>query len=130
LRYLTVDEVIDIHEVTIEEHGGDPGILDWNLVDSAVQQAAQTFGGEPLYKTVGEVAAAYWHSITCNHGFLDGNKRTGAIAAAFFCSLNGHVLDMDDDKIIEVGLLMAAGGTKREDVFAIVCDCVKKANRP
>lgn len=62
MEYLTVEDVLIIHVVVIEETGGCPDILDAGLVESAVEQARQTFGGEPLYPTIEEVAAAYWHS--------------------------------------------------------------------
>lgn len=73
-----------------------------------------------------KVAAAYWHSLACNHGFADGNKRTAAIATAYFLEKNGHRLDMDDDQIIEVGLAMAGQGMTRAQVFAAVKGAVKR----
>lgn len=120
MEYLTVEDVLIIHMIVIEETGGCPDILDTGLVESAVEQARQTFGGEPLYQTIEEVAASYWHSIATNHGFSDGNKRTAVIATDSFLARNGHSLDMDDDKIIEVGLAMADQGMNRKDVFEIV----------
>jgi death-on-curing protein len=126
VRYLTLAEVLDIHEITIEVHGGAPTILDLGLVESAVEQARQTFGGEPLYKSIEEVAAAYWHSISNNHGFSDGNKRTAVLAAMFFLEVNGHRLDMTNDEVIETGLAMAGQGMTRAEVFELVAKHVKR----
>ncbi|MEX2244844.1 MAG: type II toxin-antitoxin system death-on-curing family toxin [Fimbriimonadaceae bacterium] len=126
MNYLTLEEVIDIHELTIEVHGGSSAILSVGLVESAVEQARQTFGGEPLYKSISEVAAAYWHSISSNHGFADGNKRTAALATAFFLRKNGYVLAMDDDEIIATGLAMAGQGMTRVEVFELVAKSVKR----
>lgn len=126
MHYLTLEEVLDIHELTIEVHGGSSSILNIGLIESAVEQARQTFGGEPLYKSIGEVAAAYWHSISSHHGFADGNKRTAALAAAFFLKKNGYFLAMDDDQIIATGLAMAGQGMTRAEVFELVAKSIRK----
>ena len=120
MKYLTVEEVVKIHAVAIELKGGSPDVLDAGLVESAVEHVRQTFDGALLYTTVEEVAAAYWHSITTNHGFRDGNKRTAVMAAAAFLAKNGYALDMDDDEIIEVSLAMAGKGMSRKEIFEIV----------
>ena len=91
-----------------------------------MEHVRQTFDGALLYTTVEEVAAAYWHSITTNHGFRDGNKRTGVMAAAAFLAKNGYALDMDDDEIIEVSLAIAGQGMGREELFARVSQRVVK----
>lgn len=126
MEYLTVSDVVGIHDSAIDDFGGSHGILDIGLVESAVEQARQTFGGEPLYKTIEEVAASYWHSLTCNHGFADGNKRVGAMAAAYFLEINGYLLDMEDDLIIDTGLAMAGQGMSRAEVFELVAKHVKR----
>ena len=126
MKYLTVEEVVKIHAVAIELKGGSPGVLDAGLVESAVQHVRQTVGGTLLYASVEEVAAAYWHSLTTNHGFRDGNKRTAVIAAAAFLAKNGYALDMDDDEIIEIGLAMAGQGMSRQEVFEKVRQHVVK----
>ena len=115
-----------IHEVAIELKGGSPDVLDAGLVESAVEHVRQTFDGALLYTTVEEVAAAYWHSITTNHGIRDGNKRTGVMAAGAFLAKNGYALDMDDDEIIEVSLAIAGQGMGREELFARVSQRVVK----
>lgn len=126
MKYLTVEEVVKIHAVAIELKGGSPEILDAGSVESAVEHVRQTFDGNLLYTTVEEVAAAYWHSITTNHGFRDGNKRTAVIATAAFLAKNGYALDMDDDEIIEVSLAIAGQGMSREEFFARVSQRVVK----
>lgn len=109
-----------IHSVAIELKGGSPHVLDAGLIESAVEHARQTFDGALLYSTVEEVAAAYWYSLTINHGFSDGNKRTAVIAVATFLAKNGFALVMDDDKMIEVGLAMADHRMNRDDVLELV----------
>jgi death-on-curing protein len=83
--FLTLDEVLEIHEQQIELYGGSHGVRDMNLLESALGVPQATFGGEYLHPTVGAMAAAYLFHITQNHPFFDGNKRTGANAAITFC---------------------------------------------
>jgi death-on-curing protein len=116
LNYLTVDEVLGIHESAIESHGGEYGVLNLGLIESAIESARQTFDGKPLHKSLHEVTAAYWFSLTKNHAFLDGNKRTAAISAAYFLFKNDHALAMDDDQIIDTSLGIATSVLRREEL--------------
>src|SRR5207237_6436159 len=68
-RYLTVQEVLDIHAEVIRLHGGSDVTLDLRLVDSAVAQPQATFGGHELLPTLPEKAAALGFSLSKNHGF-------------------------------------------------------------
>ena len=74
--FLTVDEVLLLHEYQIEHFGGDPTILDIGKLESAVAQPSMTWGGDFLHKDLASMAAAYLYHIVENHAFQDGNKRT------------------------------------------------------
>jgi len=74
-RYLTVDEVALIHSRLIEQSGGSTGLRDAGSLESAVSQPLASFGGEDLYPTFVEKAAALAFSLVKNHPFIDGNKR-------------------------------------------------------
>lgn len=82
--FLTLDDVQFIHRDQTTRYGGDPGIRDRNLLDSALAQPRASFGAEFLHAFPFEMAAAYLYHIVRNHPFLDGNKRTGAVAALVF----------------------------------------------
>jgi death-on-curing protein len=82
--FLSVDNVIYLHDDSIRKEGGMPGIRDLPLLESAVLMPQQQFAGEYLHPRVTAMAAAYLFHITSNHPFLDGNKRTGAMAAFVF----------------------------------------------
>ena len=86
--FLTLDEVLEIHEQQIELYGGSHGVRDMNLLESALGVPQATFGGEHLHPTIAAMAAAYLFHIAQNHPFLDGNKRAGANAAITFLVLN------------------------------------------
>ncbi|MEO6731206.1 MAG: type II toxin-antitoxin system death-on-curing family toxin [Ferruginibacter sp.] len=73
---ITKGIVLRLHELSIMKYGGSMGIRDEDLLESAIARPYQTFGGEDLYPTVCERAAAIAESIIINHPFIDGNKRT------------------------------------------------------
>src|SRR4030042_694170 len=80
MRSISLGQVLQLHRRIIEESGGTLGILNLGTLESALQQPRMTFGGEYLYPTLAEKAAALAFSIIRNHPFIDGNKRTGAAA--------------------------------------------------
>src|SRR5438105_15057603 len=79
-----------------------------------------TFGGQELYSSLAEKAAALGFSLVCNHPFLDGNKRVGHAALETFLVLNGWELVAGVDEQEQVILQLAAGILKREDFTAWV----------
>jgi death-on-curing protein len=107
--YLTLGEVIEIHRDQIERYGGDAGIRDLNLLQSALAVPAAGFGGRYLHSDLFEMAAAYLFHITQNHPFIDGNKRTGAVASLVFLSLNDVELEADEEEFERIVLGVAQG---------------------
>ncbi|MCU0550844.1 MAG: Fic family protein [Leptolyngbya sp. Prado105] len=84
MRYLTLAEVLELHRRIIEQSGGALGIRDVGLLESAIAQPRMTFGGDDLYLSLVEKAAAIGFLIMMNHPFVDGNKRTGHAGQKFF----------------------------------------------
>ena len=72
-----LNTVLELHDDVLKQYGGASGIRDYNLLDSALHRPFQTFGGEDLYLSLHEKAAAVLQSVIINHPFVDGNKRTG-----------------------------------------------------
>ena len=89
VRFLSVDEVIQINEEVTRRHGGSHGVLNDNMLRSAVHQPQAAYGGEPLYPDLYAQAAAYLISVALAHAFHDGNKRTAFICVVAFMRLNG-----------------------------------------
>lgn len=118
--YLTVEQVYAIHEAVIAAHGGDPGVHDAGMIDSAVAQPRMTFGGIDLHPTLAEKAAVLGFSLTKNHGFKDGNKRVGFTAMDTFLRLNGHRVSAPVDEAEATVLAVAAGRMDREAFTAWV----------
>src|SRR6267142_168705 len=90
MRYLSIDEIISVHAKVIAQSGGILGLRDRGALESAVAQPEMTFGGDDLYPSIAEKAAALGHSLIQNHPFLDGNKRVGHAAMEVFLVLNGY----------------------------------------
>ena len=107
--FLTLDEVLEIHQDQIRRYGGSDGIRDQGLLESALAQPAATFGGNYLHADLAEMAAAYLFHIVQNHPFVDGNKRVGTVAAVVFLAMNDVELDADEEVFERMVLDVAAG---------------------
>jgi len=106
IRFLTVAEILEIHQDEIIAAGGAKGIIDIGLLESAAGAVQATFEGHFLMDLF-EMAATYINSIVFNHPFIDGNKRTATASALTFLFLNGYTLNetYDEeiaDKILEL----------------------------
>lgn len=113
-RYLTLAEVMDLHHRVVTQSGGSPGLRDPNGLDSAVAQPRMAFGGQDLYPTAVDKAAALAFSLVLNHPFVDGNKRIGHAAMETFLVLNGLELAAPVDEQEAMFLRLAAGEFDRE----------------
>ena len=107
--FLGLDEVIEIHHDQIKRYGGRPGILDVGILKSTIAMPYATFDGKYLHTTIYEMAAAYLFHIVRNHPFIDGNKRTGAVASIVFLMLNGIDFQADENDLGEIVLRTAEG---------------------
>jgi death on curing protein len=115
MRYLSLKEVIELHRLLLERTGGLAGIRDLGLLESAVAQPIISFGGQELYPTVIEKAAALGFSLIMNHPFNDGNKRVGHAALETFLVLNGYEVDASVDEQERVVMSVAASEIDRND---------------
>lgn len=108
-RFLTVEEVLEIHSDQLRRYGGGEGLRDEGLLRSAVAAPRSSFSGEFLHQDLHAMAAAYLYHITANHPFVDGNKRCGVAAALIFMELHGWELTATQDELVEAGLGVARG---------------------
>jgi death on curing protein len=92
--YLTVAEVLAIHEDQIQRYGGDHGIRDHGLLISALYRPQTGY-----YADLIEEAAALWESMAQNHPFIDGNKRTAFASTYTFLAINGARLTAEAQEI-------------------------------
>jgi death-on-curing protein len=122
MKYLSLDTVLGIHDRSLEGYGGDPGVRDEGLLDSAVAQPRAGFGGHELYPSLAEKAAALAFSLVMNHPFVDGNKRTGYGAMLMFLIRNGYIIDAPLAEHENTFLRLAAGELSRDEFLAWVRD--------
>lgn len=111
------DKVLLLHQLITAETGGSEGIRDYGLLDSALESAYATFDKVELFPTKEEKAAKLGYSLISNHAFVDGNKRIGMYIMLTFLEANGIKMELDNSDIIRVGLAVAAGEMKYEDIL-------------
>lgn len=111
------EKVLLLHQIISEATGGDPNLRDMDLLDSALESAFQTFDGRELYPTKQEKAARIGYSLISNHAFVDGNKRIGMYVLLTFLETNGIKLNPTNEEVARVGLAVAAGEMKYEDLL-------------
>jgi death-on-curing protein len=105
--WVDLDVVLAIHDEQLAEHGGQPGVRDPGLLESALGRPRNQFAyGEP---SITRLAASYAFGISRNHPFLDGNKRTSLVVAELFLELNGYELIASDAQCVTTFLQLAAG---------------------
>ena len=101
------EDCLTIHDVLVDRFGGLAGVRDPALLEAALNRPRQRFAyGQP---TLFELAGAYAAGLIQNHPFLDGNKRTGFIAAALFLEINGQHFRATEEEVVLCTLALAAG---------------------
>lgn len=114
LLFLTLAEVIEIHSDQIQRYGGDVGVRDHGLLESALAQPEASFAGEWLHRDLYEMASAYAYHVSQNHPFLDGNKRTALACALVFLELNGVALADPRGRLKEAMLQVASSKMEKK----------------
>ena len=111
------DKVLLLHQIMAEATGGSIGVRDNALLESALENCFMTFDGVELYPTKEEKGARLGYSLISNHAFVDGNKRIGIYIMLSFLELNGIKIDATNNEIITIGLSVADGSMKYEDLL-------------
>jgi death-on-curing protein len=116
MDFLETQDVLMLHADQVELYGGEHGVRDPGLLESAVAQARATFDGELLHADAFEMAAAYLFHIVQNHPFIDGNKRTGLIAALVFLDLNDIEINAPKGSLYDLTLAVARGQAGKGEI--------------
>ena len=123
-RFLSRRALELLHDESLAEHGGRPGLRDEGLLESALARPHQLLAyGEP---DLAALAAAYAFGLARNHAFVDGNKRAAFLATGLFLGLNGWRLQVSQLEATRTMLALAAGDLP-EDAFA---EWLRSHNRP
>lgn len=124
--FITMQEIIDDHAEIIRKYGGVQGIRDIGLLASAIDMPKATMFGEYLHPTIFDKAAAYLFHIICNHPFVDGNKRTGTMAALTFLRQNRlHIVFTEEQTLVleELVVSTAESRTTKEEIAKFFKSC-------
>lgn len=124
MRYLSVGQIIEIHGRVIHQSGGSVGLRDRGSLVSSVLQPLQVFGGQELYPSLVEKAAALGYFLIQNHPFVDGNKRIGHAAMETLLVLNGFEISASVDEQEAIILSVAKSATSRTELTAWLAEHV------
>lgn len=114
---LNRNQIIKLHEAIYERYGGDVGVLNDGLLDSALQAPFQTFGGEELIPDTKEKIVRLAFGLIKNHAFRDGNKRIGALVLLTLLELNGYKVNATNAEFADIIMGVAASVKDEKDLL-------------
>ena len=117
----TKEKILLLHQLIAQETGGDVGLRDQALLESAIENAFATFDGQDLYPTKEAKAARLGYALISNHAFLDGNKRIGVYVMLTFLEVNGVHLDYTPEEAVTIALAIATGTMDCDSLLAWIC---------
>lgn len=114
--WIEKEALLLLHEISLSDHGGSPGLRDDGLLVSALSRPQNLVAyGEP---DMASLAAAYAFGLAKNHAFVDGNKRAAFLSLGLFLDLNGHALEVDQPGAIATILALASGEIGEDELAA------------
>ncbi len=116
-QWVTLQDALAFHEISLQQYGGRQGIRDLGLIESALAQPQQGFDGRLAHQFPFGTAAAYAFHIAKNHPFIDGNKRTALACCVVFLRMNGYDL-LSTGTAAADALLDMVEGRSDKDRFA------------
>ncbi|TWU35375.1 Toxin Doc [Novipirellula aureliae] len=116
ILFLEVDDVLESHAFQVQTYGGDDGLRDAGLLESAIAQPQASFGGDLLHVFPFEMAAAYLFHLVMNHPFVDDNKRVGLEAALIFLEINEVAIEATDEELVQIVLDTTSSKVTKQDI--------------
>ncbi len=116
INFLTIDDVLKIHEQQLLHFGGASGIRDRSGLEAAVQQPQASWASEYLYESIFDMASVYAYHIAEAQAFVDGNKRTALHVALLFLAVNGYEIQVDDPRLYDAMIAIAKKELTKEDL--------------
>lgn len=111
------EKVLLLHKLLIEQTGGEDGVRDISLLESALESCYATFDGKELFPSKEEKAARLCFGLISNHAFVDGNKRIGVYVLLTFLEVNGISLKVNDRELVNLGISLAEGTMKYDSLL-------------
>lgn len=104
VHYVLLEEVLALHEQSINRYGGSHGVRELGLIESAIARPQAGFGDFEAYPDLFLKVAVLGHSLLKNHAFVDGNKRTAIASMELFLYKNGFTLKVKDYDLYNLAL--------------------------
>lgn len=114
---LSKEQVLKLHASLIKATGGSDGIRDEGMLDLALNNPFQSFGGKELYPSIQAKAARLCFGLVKNHAMLDGNKRLGTHVMLVFLALNGYELSYSQKELCDVILALSSGDIGEKELL-------------
>lgn len=114
---LSKEQVLKLHTSLIKTTGGSDGIRDEGMLDLALNNPFQSFGGKELYSSIQAKAARLCFGLVRNHAMLDGNKRLGTHVMLVFLALNGYELYYSQKELSDVILALASSDIDEKEIL-------------
>ncbi len=118
VHFIPKDVVLIIHADLLQRYGGEPGLRDAGLLDSALAQPKMTFSGKYIHKTLFDKAAAYGFHVCKNHPFVDGNKRVAFVLMDIFLQNNGWEICPTEEEAYAIMMNLASGKLQKSQLSA------------
>lgn len=119
MKWLTLQDLELLHMQIIDASGGSEGVREVGRLKSALAAQRQEVFGEELYPTIHDKAAVLLRGIIADHAFVDGNKRTGVMAALLFLNLNGvDTSALEDQELEDFAVSVATDHLSVEQIAA------------
>ncbi len=116
IAFLTLEDVLALHEELIQRYGGTPGLRDAGLLEAALAMPQAGFGNQYFHDFPHEMAAAYLFHLVRNHAFIDGNKRVALACAILFFKINRVPYSITEEEAVELTLAAASGNMDKGGV--------------
>jgi death on curing protein len=121
-RFIPAELVLTIHADLLQRYGGQPGLRDSGLLESALAQPRMTAGGKEIHKALFEKAAAYGFHVCNNHPFIDGNKRVAFVLMDIFLQKNGWEIISSEEEAYTVMISLASGKLSKAQLVSWLKD--------
>jgi len=118
IAFLTLEDILALHEELIQRYGGTPGLRDAGLLEAALAMPQAGFGSQYFHEFPHEMAAAYLFHLARNHAFIDGNKRISLACAILFLKINHVSYSITEEEAAELTLGTASGNMDKSAVTA------------
>ena len=113
MKELTKNQIIMLHEAIYVRYGGDVGVLNDGMLDSALQAPFQTFDGEELFPKTKDKIIRLAYGLIKNHSFRDGNKRIGALVLLTLLEINGYHVNATNEEFADI--IMGIAASEKDD---------------